>query len=194
MTIPGCKSYTSLSNFAVTVFPVLLHSPLGEHDLPWRGISTRPVSQSLGWNSPKRTREETRRPFVLQRDYLSIPSVAFHTGTHTHAHRLAYICRHTHAPCTTRNEAGIVAVAYSEHTTNTLRFITETQNLESKRIATVSNASSRDPWREAARLSKNTLALIATRSRSIESPNTHGSYDTTGRTVTGKSSPVYKCG
>lgn len=114
--------------------------------------------------------------------------------THIHAHRLAYVCRHTHAPCTTRNEAGIVAVAYSEHTTNTLRFITETQNLESKRIATVSNASSRDPWREAARLSKNTLALIATRSRSIESPNTHGSYDTTGRTVTGKSSPVYKCG
>lgn len=195
MTIPGRgRGARDGVVFSLTLYFRYYFTRRGEHNLPLRRTYT--ASQSISWNSPKRTREETR-PFVLQRDYLSIPSVAFHTGTH--AHRLAYICRHTHtlhALHETRpgSSLRIANAAHYEYVT----LITETQIL-GKRIA-----SSRDPWREAARIShisthsrQSQLFSTDYRSlaRSIESPNTHGSYaatyDTTGRTVSQILASVY---
>lgn len=153
MTIPGRgRGARDGVVFSLTLYFRYYFTRRGEHNLPLRRTYT--ASQSVSWNSPKRTCEETR-PFVLQRDYLSISSVAFHTGTH--AHRLAYICRHTHtlhALHETRpgSSLRIANAAHYEYVT----LITETQIL-GKRIA-----SSRDPWREAARISHISTHSIAT--------------------------------
>lgn len=162
------------------------------------GERTRPVSQSVGI---------LPREHAKKRDLSSCSATICRflrsrfTQAHMHTGSRTYAGTHTRSMHYTkrgrdrgRSPLRIANAAHYEYVT----LITETQIL-GKRIA-----SSRDPWREAARIShisthsrQSQLFSTDYRSlaRSIESPNTHGSYaatyDTTGRTVSQILASVY---